>query len=139
MSRPLALQWGKTANTWHLDIDGVGRYSVQRTDKGGPWGAYLNNQRLSTVTASRLQELVKTQVEDRVTEARRINALPAEVPGATLHKEVITAAIQGVREYTRSTRGAHALGALSRIIETNKGFCLVYGDDNRIYFDVTEM
>jgi hypothetical protein len=52
--------------------------------------------------------------------------------------EMIAAASDGVRAFLTGIRGANACRN-AKIVKTDKGFCVQYGDDNRVYFDTTHM
>lgn len=53
-------------------------------------------------------------------------------------QELIAAATKGVREHLQTTRGAHDFRN-AKIVTTDKGFCVQFGEDNRIYFDTISM
>lgn len=52
--------------------------------------------------------------------------------------DLIVAATKGVREHLQSMRGANDF-AHAKIVTTSKGFCVVYGADERVYFETTTM
>lgn len=148
MSTAYVVQWDKTQKTWHVDISGVGRYSVRRSALRKAYAGYLNGELLTSVTQSSNVEEVKAAVAERIIEAKRIADIPPPPapPAPDRRAEAVAAARGGIAAFLRSTRGAHMFGANSRIVETTKkgidkptGFCIVYDGDNRIYFDTTEM
>jgi len=53
--------------------------------------------------------------------------------------ELVAAAKAGIIEYLRSTRGANLFGSKVQIMDTKKGFVVVTGDDDRVYFDLSVM
>lgn len=67
------IRWDKTQKTWHTNTK-AGRYSVRRTAKRAPYGAYLNNKLLPVDLSSDV-DVVKRAVELRIIEARRIAQL----------------------------------------------------------------
>jgi hypothetical protein len=69
------IRWDKTQSTWHTDIENVGRYSVRRTAKYGPFGAYLNGERVAGVPAAAKVGAVKRDVENRIRNAMQIAKL----------------------------------------------------------------
>lgn len=66
-------QWDKTGNVWHVDIDKVGRYSIQRTGHG-PYRAKLNNILLASLGDWTNIDAAKATIEQRIREAMRIGA-----------------------------------------------------------------
>ena len=62
---PLIIRWSKTNDSWHTDIDGVGRYSVQRPRKRDPYQAYLNNKDLGLMPDSN-PDVLKRTIERRI-------------------------------------------------------------------------
>lgn len=68
---PLIL-WDKTQQTWHTDVDKVGRYSVSRPTKRAPYRAYLNGKDLRLMPDSD-PEVLKRSINRRISEAVRIN------------------------------------------------------------------
>jgi hypothetical protein len=136
MSTLYLVQWNRTGKTWHVDITGVGRYSVHRPPPSKKWYAYLNDVRIAGIDGEFDAEQVKKTTEERIVAAK----ISGEVLKENNHcAEVTDAAMRGVLEYTKSMRGCAALGALTHVTKTKKGFVLVFGNDNRVYFDVTEM
>lgn len=146
---PVSVRWDKTGRTWHTDVDKVGRYSVRRTGLRMPYCAFLNNQPINAIERSADVDEVKKAVERRIRHAVLINNAVGKVRDVNetgtpetispSRKELIEAAQVGVHDFLQSTRGAVMFGADSKLIETKKGFVVVYGNDNRAYFDVTEM
>lgn len=69
------IRWDKTQATWHTDIENVGRYSVRRTAKYEPFGAYLNGERVTGVPTATKADVVKRDVENRIRNAMQIAKL----------------------------------------------------------------
>ena len=137
------LKWSKARNTWYVDIEGIGRYSVRRHGTG-PFRAYLNNVHIESVDGSKDVEMIKRTIEERVTAAKIIAGKESDLPlkkaeDYDRRTELISAARAGIGLLLSSTRGGAMFGALHAIVETKTGFCVVYGNDNRFYFDITEM
>jgi len=136
------LQWRKVRKTWYVDIEGIGRYSVKRHGTG-PFRAYLNNVHIESVDGSKDVEMVKRIIEERITAAKIIagseSDLPLKPDDYDRRTELISAARGGIGLFLNSTRGCAMFGALHAIVETKTGFCVVYGNDNRVYFDITEV
>ena len=61
-------------------------------------------------------------------------------PDDQRRKEIVSAAITGVREYLKSTRGAAACGTAAKVIEFGDGtqFEIECSDDTTIYFNTME-
>lgn len=57
---------------------------------------------------------------------------PARVPKTDRRTATIAAATMGIQNVHE------ALGAVS-VVPTDKGFCVVFGNDDRMYFDIVEM
>jgi len=137
MNKPI-VRWDKTQSTWHTDVDNVGRYAVRRMDKRKPYAAYLNNERIMSESVHSDAEIVKRAVETRIEKAfdiAKTKLLDADVR----RTELISAARGGIGIFLNSMRGANMFGAGAKVVPTTRGFCVVWGSDNRIYFETTEM
>lgn len=71
------IDWDKTGTTWHTDTK-AGRYSVRRMGKRQPFGAFLNNTRLTGIPESTSIDVIKRDIERRIIEARRIANMSAD-------------------------------------------------------------
>lgn len=58
--------WDKTQSTWHVDVDGLGRYAVYRMRKRGPYAAFLNGERIMDESVHSDAEVVKRKIETRI-------------------------------------------------------------------------
>ena len=74
--------WDKAGKVFHLDVDEVGRYSVQFDPEVRRWKAYLNNGVLPGVEARSAMD-VRIQVEERI-EGRGTDRAVPEVSDPTL-------------------------------------------------------
>jgi hypothetical protein len=71
------IKWDKTQQTWHTDVDGVGRYSIRKGGElskvRGLWHAFLNGTPINGHGYSDKDlDAVKRNVENRINNARRI-------------------------------------------------------------------
>lgn len=133
------VQWNKTQRTWHTDVDGIGRYSLQKPKGESVWRAYLNNVPLAGVPAGPNVEGLKEMIAERIVAAKIIAGREGDLPVYDRRKELISAAKGGIGILLNSTRGSAMFGTSHKILDTAKGFVVVYGEDNRVYFDLMEM